>query len=175
MELQLQAYSTAIETWDPSPLYDPHQSSQQHWIFNPLSEVRNWTYVLMDTSQIRFHWATTGTPEVLLLQNGSKESPEEVVTALDWMLAWSRDSLTIAYLITLYSGGWSLSSSGTKCVTVWGTPGSKKLLISHRVDALTMAFTSPGMSPHSPFKVHSFRGCHSLKSNLKGVPWSWTM
>ena len=31
-------------------------------ILNPLSEARDQTFVLMDTSQIHFHWATTGTP-----------------------------------------------------------------------------------------------------------------
>ena len=35
---------------------------QQCWIFNPLSEARNWTWVLMDTSQIHFHWAAVGLP-----------------------------------------------------------------------------------------------------------------
>ena len=38
---------------------DLHHSSQQHWILNPLSEARGQTYILMDTSQISFHWATT--------------------------------------------------------------------------------------------------------------------
>ena len=31
---------------------DLHHSSRQHWILNPLSEARNWTCVLMDTSQV---------------------------------------------------------------------------------------------------------------------------
>ena len=30
-------------------------------ILNPLTEARDWTYILMDTSLIRFHWATVGT------------------------------------------------------------------------------------------------------------------
>ena len=40
-------------------LHHSHSSagSLTHW-----SEARDWTHILMDTSQIRFHCATTGTP-----------------------------------------------------------------------------------------------------------------
>ena len=53
-ELQLPAYTTATATWDPSRFCDLHHSSWQHWILNPLSEARNRTCILMDTSQIHF-------------------------------------------------------------------------------------------------------------------------
>ena len=43
---------------------DLHHSSQQHQILNPLSEARNQTCILMDTSQVCYCWATTGTPHV---------------------------------------------------------------------------------------------------------------
>ena len=33
-------------------LCDLHYSSQQHWILNPLSEARDRTHILMDTSQV---------------------------------------------------------------------------------------------------------------------------
>ena len=52
LELQLPAYTTAIEAQDPSHVYDLHHSSWQHWILNSLSEVRNQTHSLMDTSQV---------------------------------------------------------------------------------------------------------------------------
>ena len=35
-----------------------HYSSWQCQILNPLSKARDWTHVLMDASQIHFHWAT---------------------------------------------------------------------------------------------------------------------
>ena len=35
---------------------------QQLWILNPVSEVRDWTHIIMDTSQVHYHWATVGTP-----------------------------------------------------------------------------------------------------------------
>ena len=41
LEQQLLAYATATATWDPSPICDLHNSSQQRWILNPLSEARD--------------------------------------------------------------------------------------------------------------------------------------
>ena len=52
---------TAIATLDLSHVCDPHHSSWQHLILNPLSEARDQTQNLMVTSWIRFHSATTGT------------------------------------------------------------------------------------------------------------------
>ena len=51
-ELQLPAYTTATETWDPSSTYDLHYSSRQQRILNPLSEARDQTHILRDTSQV---------------------------------------------------------------------------------------------------------------------------
>ena len=61
-ELQLVAYTTATAMPDPSYVYDPHHSSQQCQIVNPLSEARNQTCILMDTAQVHYHRITTGTP-----------------------------------------------------------------------------------------------------------------
>ena len=69
LELQLLAYATATATWDLSHVCDLHHSSQQCWILNPLSEVRDRTCVLMNTSRVRYHWATTGTPWNLILEH----------------------------------------------------------------------------------------------------------
>ena len=49
------AYTTATATPELSLICDLHQSSWQSWIFNLLSEARDRTCVLMDTSQIRLH------------------------------------------------------------------------------------------------------------------------
>ena len=38
-----------------------HHSSWQHWILNPLSEVRDRIRILMDSSWVYSHWATMGT------------------------------------------------------------------------------------------------------------------
>ena len=40
----------------------PTHSSRPHQILNPLSGVGDWTLVLMDTSWVCYHCATTGTP-----------------------------------------------------------------------------------------------------------------
>ena len=62
-ELQLPANSTAIAMLDPSHVCGLHHSSRQCQILSPLSEAKDRTHILMDTSQIRFRCATVGTPE----------------------------------------------------------------------------------------------------------------
>ena len=61
VKLELWALATATAIWDPSRVCDLHYSPRQHWILNPLNEARDWNCVLMDTSQIHFCWAMTGT------------------------------------------------------------------------------------------------------------------
>ena len=51
-ELQLSSYATAM--LDLSHFCDLHHSSWQHRIFNPLSEARDGTHVLTDTSWVRY-------------------------------------------------------------------------------------------------------------------------
>ena len=50
------AYTTATVMQDPSLVCDPHHSSPQRRILNPLSKARDRTCVLMDASQIRLLW-----------------------------------------------------------------------------------------------------------------------
>ena len=50
-ELQLLAYTTATATWDLSLIWDLWcHSLWQRWIFNPLSEARDWICILTDTN-----------------------------------------------------------------------------------------------------------------------------
>ena len=51
-ELQLSVYTTAAAVLDPSCIFDLHHSSWQCQILNPLSETRDGTHILMDTSWI---------------------------------------------------------------------------------------------------------------------------
>ena len=84
--LQLPAYTTATAMRDPSRICDLHHSSRQHWILNPLSKARDWTCILMYTSQIHFHWATIGTPRFL-----------------SWLLQWFLclySSLVLSFSVT---------------------------------------------------------------------------
>ena len=62
-ELQPLPYATATATGESSFVWGLCHGSQQQWILNPLKEVRDWTCILMDTSQIHLHWATTGIPK----------------------------------------------------------------------------------------------------------------
>ena len=70
LELQLLACATATVMPDPNHICDLHHSSRQHWILNPLSEARDQTYNLMVPRQIRFCFATMGTPNMYSLKEG---------------------------------------------------------------------------------------------------------
>ena len=60
-ELYLPACATATATRDPSHVCNPHHSSHQRWIPDPLSEARGWICILMGTGRICFCCATIGT------------------------------------------------------------------------------------------------------------------
>ena len=62
LELQLRAYTTATATQDLRHICDLHCSSQQGEIPNPLSEARDRTLILIDTSWTDFHCTTTEAP-----------------------------------------------------------------------------------------------------------------
>ena len=78
-ELQLMAYATATATPDLSHICGLHHSSWQHRILNPLSEVRNRTCILMDTSWIRFCCAPTRTPRLLSLVSSPSRSRTDTI------------------------------------------------------------------------------------------------
>ena len=73
-ELHLLAYTTAPAMPDLSHVCDLNHSSWQCCILNPLNEARDSAHVLMVTSGVCYHWATTGTPFFLnlMLQQPSK-------------------------------------------------------------------------------------------------------
>ena len=76
-ELQLPAYTTATAKPDPSCICSLHHSSWQCQILNLLSETKNRTCILMDPSQICFHWAKMVMPKILtksVLEQKNRES-----------------------------------------------------------------------------------------------------
>ena len=62
---QLLAYDTATAMWDLSCVCNQHHSSWQCQILKPLSEAKYQTWVLMDSSQVRYCWAMMGTSRVV--------------------------------------------------------------------------------------------------------------
>ena len=75
-ELQLPGYATATATLDLSCLWNLHHSSWQCWIFNALSEARDQTHILMDTSQVHNLQSHSGNslmaPSICKASNGSQ-------------------------------------------------------------------------------------------------------
>ena len=53
-ELQPLTYTRATAIQDPSCVCNLHHSSQQRRVLNPLSEARDQTHVLMDTSRVHY-------------------------------------------------------------------------------------------------------------------------
>ena len=71
----MQATATAMRAL--SQAYDLHHSSQQCQILNLLSEARDQTHILMNTSQIRFRCTTMGTRNSALFLNKILTSKEQ--------------------------------------------------------------------------------------------------
>ena len=74
LKLQLPAYGTVTATPDLSHICDLHHSSPQHQILTPLSQARDQTSILRDTSQRPFYFISlfSATPETY---GGSQECP----------------------------------------------------------------------------------------------------
>ena len=79
LELQLLAYNTTTATQDLRPVWDLHHSLRQCQILNPLSKARDQTHILMDTSWISFHRATTGIPPSSSLNEFSIHITEHIL------------------------------------------------------------------------------------------------
>ena len=78
-ELQLPAYTTVTAKPDLSRVFDQHHCSWQRWILNLLSKARDWTCILMDSSQFCWSWTTLGTPRLLNFKQQCPENEAELV------------------------------------------------------------------------------------------------
>ena len=77
---------TATATRNPSCICDLHHSSQQCQILNWVSEAKDGTRILMDSSWVWYHWATTGTPLSVILN-------------LLWVVSWPNDLFCRMFLM----------------------------------------------------------------------------
>ena len=101
------AYSTATAMPDASCNCGLHHSPWQCRIRSPLNEARDWTCVLMGTSQIRFHWATMGTLGWSILKH---------YRILDALQDWENEEACWQSCETGYSPG-----RGGVSNTAWGS------------------------------------------------------
>ena len=67
LELRLPAYTTATAMPDPRSLFNLHCSLWQCWMLNPLSEARDRTHILRDTSQVLYLLSHRGNSRPLFL------------------------------------------------------------------------------------------------------------
>ena len=65
---------------DPSYICDLYHSPRQRQILNPLSEARDGPRILMDTSQIYFRCATTGTPTFRIIEKDSFPEGQSLIS-----------------------------------------------------------------------------------------------
>ena len=92
LKLQLPAYTTATTTRDPSFVCDLHHSSWQRQILNPLSEARDRTCILMDSSRVLLLLShDRNSPELTFLKSGvfvSIKSNCTFVTSVELTKRW---------------------------------------------------------------------------------------
>ena len=113
-ELWPLAYTTRTPPPDPSHICELHHSSQQRWILNLVSKARDRTRILMDTNQIRSHWAMMGTLYIFLLG-------AELILCPETLDIWSWLSFTNAIpAIRCFLRTWSTSKWLYKDATVNG-------------------------------------------------------
>ena len=83
LELLLQvAYARATAMKNPSLVCNLYHSSWQRWILNPLREAKDRTRNLVVPSQIRLHYATVGTPEMMPQHRRYHSLPKILVCCL---------------------------------------------------------------------------------------------
>ena len=80
-ELHLLVYATATATPDPSHVDKLCHSSWQYRIFNPLSEARDRTHNLMDTSWVHYLWTTPECQSPIFF----RELPSPEILACDYV------------------------------------------------------------------------------------------
>ena len=119
-ELQLPTYTTATAMPDPSHISEPHLSSWQRQILNPLSNARDWTCIIMVPSWIHFRWAMTGTPNPRILNGIFKYGHREALNTLMGVPWWPRLRIRHCHCCGF---GWIPGQGTSECC---GQGGGKK-------------------------------------------------
>ena len=94
-----------------SCVFGLHHSSQQHWIFNPLSEARDQTCILMDASQTHFTEPQGELPAWPSKQTCAQGRGQEL--GVGWGQDWSSAHLLSAWAWRQVSGAVHAHSAGT--------------------------------------------------------------
>ena len=103
-ELQLPVYAIAMGTLDLSPFCELSHSSQQHRVFDPLSEVRDRTHILLNNSQVL-------NP---LSYSGSSNGPHFVYPLISLCTFGLKYKIDFFFLLQKYLSAWNISNEFDK-------------------------------------------------------------
>ena len=99
----------------PSLICNLHNSSQQRWILNPLSEARDQTWVFMAISQVCYCWATRETPNgPIVLKSCKKNRCNSSKPTKQY--SWSLEQWVM----------FSVESFMRSQIDIWGSEGNRK-------------------------------------------------
>ena len=156
----------------------PH--SQQCWILNPLSETRDQTFILMDASQIFFHWAIKGIPPVAFYMKSIKQEFLACYKAKGGVLSWSLMLGTAKDEKNASFPSWPLSKfTPLQCEFSWYLKGQwnyetgEDIVIRGSFNSLQMLF----LRVHWWLKRLRIRHCHcyglSCCCGMGSIPGLW--
>ena len=92
-----------------------HCSSGQCLILNPLNKARDWTCILTDTSQVRYCWATAGTPAWLFTQPLSQRHTYRVLAFSIIPFSLYTESMSFVSVIFQVAPYWKIVYQMSNC------------------------------------------------------------
>ena len=139
LELHLPAYSIAMATLDLNLICTLHSSLRHRQSLNPLSEARDQTCILMDTSQVHYHWATSLLFRAAPLAYGSSQARGQiraVVTSLHHSHSNTGSLTWWAKLGIEPASSWML----VRFVNQWATTGIPEMLLLKKKKLIAFIF-----------------------------------
>ena len=114
------------------PLLWPTPSSWQCWILNPMGEARDQTPVLVNTSQVCYHWDTMGTPGkcivFLWLASTMREGQIKCYRISEDLIFISKNILENRWHLTLIL--WKCQIKTAQCREGWDILGESNIKFS---------------------------------------------
>ena len=146
-ELQLPTYATATAIGHLSHVHSLHHSSWHCQILNPLSKVRDWTHILMDTSWVCYCWGTTRTPvftvfKIFSVWPSSLSCAVNILLPCEFSIPASSSTPTFSWPL--------LSSVELTCLDLQTSPPAQRLIdhSPHPTDPMAGSMPEVSLVPH---------------------------